>query len=54
MSRNTKDKIAVRNNPGKTTPTATAPMANTYRNTVVLEKIEKLAATFRQKFYETS
>ncbi|KAF3603574.1 hypothetical protein F2Q69_00034310 [Brassica cretica] len=46
MSGNTKDKIAVRNNPGKTTPAATAPMANAYANTTVLEKIENLAANF--------
>ncbi|KAF3498104.1 hypothetical protein DY000_02052336 [Brassica cretica] len=51
MSGNTKEKIAVRNNAGKTTPAATAPMANA----VVLEKIENLAATFRhRKCYETS
>ncbi|KAF2617059.1 hypothetical protein F2Q68_00038770 [Brassica cretica] len=50
MSGNTKEKIAVRNNAGKTTPAATAPMANA----VVLEKIENLAATFRhRKCYET-
>ncbi|KAF3564257.1 hypothetical protein DY000_02014834 [Brassica cretica] len=51
----TKDKIAVRNNAGKTTTAATVPMANTYENPVVLEKIENLAATFRhKKCYETS
>ncbi|KAF3519038.1 hypothetical protein DY000_02059933 [Brassica cretica] len=55
MSGNAKDKIAVRNNAGKTTPAATAPMANTYANPLVLKKIENLAATFRhRKCYETS
>ena len=55
MSGNTKDKIAVRNSAGKTTPAATAPMANAYANTTVLEKIENLAATFRhRKCNETS
>ncbi|KAF3487901.1 hypothetical protein F2Q69_00055743 [Brassica cretica] len=55
MSGNTKEKIAVRNNAGKTTPTATAPMANAYANATVLEKIENLAATFRhKKCYEMS
>ncbi|KAF2610520.1 hypothetical protein F2Q70_00012328 [Brassica cretica] len=55
MSGNTKDKITVRNNPGKTTPAATAPMANTYTNATVLEKIENLAPTFRhRKCNETS
>ncbi|KAF3555422.1 hypothetical protein F2Q69_00013574 [Brassica cretica] len=55
MSGNTKDKIAVRNNAGKTTPAATAPMANVYANATVLEKIENLAATFRhRKCSETS
>ncbi|KAF2541900.1 hypothetical protein F2Q68_00032239 [Brassica cretica] len=49
MSGNTKDKITVRNNAGKTTPAATAPMANAYANTTVLEKIENLAATFRHR-----
>ncbi|KAF3504727.1 hypothetical protein F2Q69_00043308 [Brassica cretica] len=43
MFGNTKDKIAVRNNAGKTTPAATAPMANAYANATVLEKIENLA-----------
>ncbi|KAF3537991.1 hypothetical protein F2Q69_00019636 [Brassica cretica] len=46
MSRNTKEKIAVRNNAGKKTPASTAPMANAYANATVLEKIENLAATF--------
>ncbi|KAL0655014.1 hypothetical protein Bca4012_075598 [Brassica carinata] len=32
MSGNTKEKIAVRNNAGKKTPAATAPMANAYVN----------------------
>ena len=51
----TKDKIAVRNNAGKTTPATTTPMANAYANATVLEKIENLAATFRhKKFNETS
>ncbi|KAF3510028.1 hypothetical protein F2Q69_00006774 [Brassica cretica] len=55
MSGNTKDKIAVRNNAGKTTPAATAPMANAYANATVFEKIENLAATFRhRKCNETS
>ena len=49
MSENTKDKIAVCNNAGKTAPAATAPMANAYANDTVLEKIENLAATFRHK-----
>ncbi|KAF3516931.1 hypothetical protein DY000_02060750 [Brassica cretica] len=49
MSGNTKDKIAVRNNAGKTTPAPTAPMANAYANSTVLEKIENLAATFRHR-----
>ena len=49
MSGNTKDKIAVRNNAGKTTPAPTAPMANAYANATVLEKIENLAATFRHR-----
>ncbi|KAF3485746.1 hypothetical protein F2Q69_00053567 [Brassica cretica] len=46
MSGNTKEKIAVRNNAGKKSPAATAPMANAYANATVLEKIENLAATF--------
>ncbi|KAF2610519.1 hypothetical protein F2Q70_00012329 [Brassica cretica] len=55
MSANTKEKIAVRNNDGKTTPAATAPMANAYANATVLEKIENFAATFRhRKCNETS
>ncbi|KAF2571526.1 hypothetical protein F2Q70_00002180 [Brassica cretica] len=55
MSGNTKDKIAVRNNAGKTTPAATAPMENAYVNATVLEKIKNLAATFRpRKCNETS
>ncbi|KAF3521704.1 hypothetical protein F2Q69_00048214 [Brassica cretica] len=32
MSGNTKEKIALRNNAGKKTPAATAPMANAYAN----------------------
>ena len=47
MSGNTKDKILVRNNAGKTTPAATAPMANAYANAVVLEKLDNVAVTFR-------
>ncbi|KAF2591042.1 hypothetical protein F2Q70_00039261 [Brassica cretica] len=47
MSGNTKDKILVRNNAGKTTPAATAPMANAYANAVVLQKIENQVATCR-------
>ncbi|KAF3540871.1 hypothetical protein F2Q69_00022340 [Brassica cretica] len=55
MSGNTKDKITVRNNAGTKTPAATAPMANAYANTTILEKIENLAATFRhRKCNETS
>ncbi|KAF3591163.1 hypothetical protein DY000_02021209 [Brassica cretica] len=55
MSGNTKEKIAVRNNAGKKTPAATAPMANAYANATVLEKIENLAATFcHRKCNETS
>ncbi|KAL0645853.1 hypothetical protein Bca4012_044144 [Brassica carinata] len=55
MSGNTKDKIAVCNNTGKTNPAATAPMANAYANATVLEKIENFAATFRHmKCNETS
>ncbi|KAF2556805.1 hypothetical protein F2Q68_00013092 [Brassica cretica] len=55
MSGNTKDKIAVHNNAGKTIPTATAPMANAYANATVLEKIENHAAAFRhRKCNETS
>ncbi|KAF3531444.1 hypothetical protein DY000_02036982 [Brassica cretica] len=55
MSGNTKDKIAVCNNAGKTTPADTAPMAKVYANATVLEKIENLAATFRhRKYNETS
>ncbi|KAF3503375.1 hypothetical protein F2Q69_00042156 [Brassica cretica] len=46
MSGNTKDKIAVRNNAGKTNPAAIAPMANAYANATVVEKIENLAAHF--------
>ncbi|KAF3543292.1 hypothetical protein DY000_02006279 [Brassica cretica] len=46
MYGNTKEKIAVRNNSGKKTPAATAPMANAYANATVLEKIENFAATF--------
>ena len=37
MSGNTKNKIAVRNNAGMTTPAATAHMANAYANATVLE-----------------
>ena len=55
MSGNTKDKIAVRNNTGKTTPAGTALMANAYANGTVLEKIENLAANFcHRKNNETS
>ncbi|KAL0667687.1 hypothetical protein Bca4012_030391 [Brassica carinata] len=55
MSGNRKDKIAVRNNADKTTPAATAPMANAYANATVLEKIKNLASTFRhRKCNETS
>ncbi|KAF3563589.1 hypothetical protein F2Q69_00058943 [Brassica cretica] len=45
MSGNTKDKITVYNNAGKTTPAATTPTANA----TVLEKIENLAATLRHR-----
>ncbi|KAF3580824.1 hypothetical protein DY000_02030046 [Brassica cretica] len=55
MPGNTKEKIALRNNAGKKTPAATAPMANAYANATVLEKIENLAVTFRyRKCNETS
>ncbi|KAF3523919.1 hypothetical protein F2Q69_00048838 [Brassica cretica] len=55
MSGNTKEKIAVFHNTGKTTPAAAAPMANAYANATVLEKVENLAATFRhRKCNETS
>ncbi|KAF2581101.1 hypothetical protein F2Q68_00004992 [Brassica cretica] len=55
MSGNMKDKIAVRNNAGKTTPAAISPMANAYVNATVLQKIENLAATFQhRKCNETS
>ncbi|KAF3486706.1 hypothetical protein F2Q69_00053454 [Brassica cretica] len=51
MSGNTKEKVAVRNNAGKKTPAATAPMANA----TILEKIENLAPTFHhRKCNETS
>ncbi|KAF2607068.1 hypothetical protein F2Q68_00045167 [Brassica cretica] len=46
MSRNTKDKIAVRNNAGKTTPAATAPMANAYANAIVPKKSKKPSRDF--------
>lgn len=46
MTGNTKDKIAARNNAGKTTPVATAPMANAYANTAVLYKIKKPSCDF--------
>ena len=49
MSGNTKDKILVRNNAGKTTPAATAPMANAYANAVVLEKLDNVAVTFHHR-----
>ncbi|KAF3601560.1 hypothetical protein F2Q69_00034354 [Brassica cretica] len=49
MSGNKKERIAVRNNAGKKTPAATAPMVNAYANATVLEKIENLAATFRHR-----
>ena len=49
MPGNTKEKIAVHNNAGKKTPAATASMANAYANATVLDKIENLAATFRQR-----
>ncbi|KAF3595175.1 hypothetical protein DY000_02024428 [Brassica cretica] len=55
MFGNTKEKIAVRNKSGKKTPAATAPMANSYANATVIEKIENLATTFRnRKCNETS
>ncbi|KAF3612010.1 hypothetical protein DY000_02046267 [Brassica cretica] len=56
MSGNTKDKIAVRNNAGKTTPAATTPMANTYANAIMPKKIEKTLPRFfaNRKCYETS
>ncbi|KAL0645690.1 hypothetical protein Bca4012_043981 [Brassica carinata] len=58
MSGNTKYKIAVRNNTGKTTPAATASMGNAYANAIVPKKTKikkNLAATFRhRKCNETS
>ncbi|KAF3561848.1 hypothetical protein DY000_02017072 [Brassica cretica] len=55
MSRNKKEKVAVCNNAGKTTPAAIPPLANAYANATVLEKIENLAATFyHRKSNETS
>ncbi|KAF3501195.1 hypothetical protein F2Q69_00043061 [Brassica cretica] len=41
MSGNTKDKIAARNTAGKTTPAATAHMANDYANAIVPKKNKK-------------
>ncbi|KAF2617314.1 hypothetical protein F2Q68_00039296 [Brassica cretica] len=49
MSGNTKDKIAVRNNAGKTTPANTAHMANAYTKATILEKIQNLVAIFRHE-----
>ncbi|KAF3592462.1 hypothetical protein DY000_02021086 [Brassica cretica] len=50
MSGNTKEKIAVRNNAGKTTPAATTPMANAYAKAIVPKKNRKnLATNFRQQ-----
>ncbi|KAL0650516.1 hypothetical protein Bca4012_093207 [Brassica carinata] len=51
MSGNTKGKIALRNNAGKTTPAATVHMANDHANAIVPKKKSKknLAATFRQQ-----
>ncbi|KAF2533205.1 hypothetical protein F2Q70_00029697 [Brassica cretica] len=46
MSGHTKEKIAVRNNAGKTTPAATAPMANAYANATVPEKNRKPSRNF--------
>ena len=46
MSRNTKDKIAVRNNASKTTPAATAPMPNAYAIATVPEKKSKPSRDF--------
>ncbi|KAF3543837.1 hypothetical protein DY000_02007587 [Brassica cretica] len=46
MSENKKDKITVRNNAGKTTPAASAPMANAYAKATVLEKIKKPSRDF--------
>ena len=55
MSGNTKDKITFRNNVGKISPAATAPMASAYANATVLEKIENLVVTFcHRKSNETS
>ncbi|KAL0749396.1 hypothetical protein Bca101_031399 [Brassica carinata] len=55
MSGKTREKIAVRNNAGKTTPVATAPIANSFGNATILEKIENLVAIFRHmKSNETS
>ncbi|KAF3534324.1 hypothetical protein DY000_02039537 [Brassica cretica] len=46
VSGNTKDKIAVRNNAGKTTPAATVPMANAYANAKFLRKSKTLPRLF--------
>ena len=46
MSENTKDKITVRNNTGKTTPAATTPMANAYANAIVPKKNRKPSRDF--------
>ena len=46
MSENMKEKIAVRNNAGKKTPAATAPMANAYANATVREKSKTLLRLF--------
>ncbi|KAG2307029.1 hypothetical protein Bca4012_084012 [Brassica carinata] len=49
MSRNMKDKLAARNNDGKTTSAVTAPMNNAYANAAMLEKIENLVVAFRHR-----
>ena len=43
-----KNKLAARKHTGKTTPAATAPMANAYANAAELEKTKNLVANFRQ------
>ncbi|KAF2538835.1 hypothetical protein F2Q68_00021011 [Brassica cretica] len=55
MPGNMKEKLAAHDNAGKITPAVTAPMANGYANTTVLEEIKNLVATFcHKKSNETS
>ena len=44
-----KDKLAARNNTGKTILVVTDPMANAYANAAMLEKLENLVATFHHR-----